>query len=117
MDHIQAGILRPLPTQASYLSFQQNPSADSQTIMHYLQTIDIENNVTGIGMSLLESIGCKIPNMTDMPKLTSSNIHIPSTPAALWCWLHDDDQGKDLTGYEDGTENPLGEDARHSQLN
>jgi putative iron-dependent peroxidase len=64
---------------------------------------------------------------------------VPSTPAALWCWLRGDDRGellhraraieralapalrltltidafqygasRDLTGYEDGTENPKG---------
>jgi putative iron-dependent peroxidase len=67
---------------------------------------------------------------------------LPSTPAALWCWLRGSDRGellhrsrkvlatlspafnlesvtegfqydagRDLTGYEDGTENPTGEKA------
>lgn len=147
MDNTQAGILRSLPTQASYLSFEQNPSADVQTTLHCLQAIDIEDNVIGIGVSLLESIACEIPNMISMPELTCGDINIPSNPVALWCWLHGNDQGKlmhrarrlvdqltpaftlastlnayqhdqgrDLTGYEDGTENPDGEDARQAAI-
>jgi putative iron-dependent peroxidase len=69
-------------------------------------------------------------------------VEVPSTPAALWCWLRGADRGEllqqsrsiaqmvspafdlhrtldgfryktglDLTGYEDGTENPKGDDA------
>jgi putative iron-dependent peroxidase len=73
---------------------------------------------------------------------TGSGIEIPSTPAALWCWLRGNDRGeifhrsrqiesmlapgfalddvidsfqydqnRDLSGYEDGTENPEGDEA------
>ncbi|NIR45835.1 MAG: Dyp-type peroxidase, partial [Gemmatimonadetes bacterium] len=72
---------------------------------------------------------------------------VPSTQAALWCWIRGDDRGDimhagrhlqhavaeafetddvidafrhreglDLTGYEDGTENPEGEDAAAAAL-
>jgi putative iron-dependent peroxidase len=147
MDNIQLGILRPLPVQACYLTFELKPKADTQTILHCLETIDIKNNVTGIGASLLKFIACNITNMSVMPDLTSGDINIPSTPTALWCWLQDDDQGKllhrarqlknqlspafnlastldayqhdqgkDLTGYEDGTENPEGENAKRAAI-
>lgn len=147
MTNIQPGILRALPHRACYLTFDLNPTANIETIMQCLESIDIENNVTGIGASLLEFMDCKIVNTVKMPGLTSGNINIPSTPAALWCWLQDEDQGKlmhrarrlanqlssafklvstldaylydegrDLTGYEDGTENPEGEDALQAAI-
>jgi putative iron-dependent peroxidase len=74
--------------------------------------------------------------------MVGTGFEIPSTPAALWCWLRGDDRGelmhrgrsieraiasgfrldrtvdtfqydsgRDLTGYEDGTENPKDEAA------
>jgi putative iron-dependent peroxidase len=116
MDIIQAGILRPLPTQACYLTFELKPTADPPTLLHCPESIDIQNNITGIGASLLKFMDCNIAEMTAMPDLTYGNINIPSTPTALWCWLQDDDQGKDLTGYEDGTENPEGEDAQKAAI-
>jgi putative iron-dependent peroxidase len=147
MDNTQPGILRPLPAQACYLTFELKPTADTKTILHCLESINIQNNVTGIGASLLEFMACNIANMSTMPNLTSGAINIPATPTALWCWLQDDDQGKllhrarrlvnqlssafnlastldayqhdqgkDLTGYEDGTENPEGEDAQQAAI-
>jgi len=80
--------------------------------------------------------------LRDLEALTGPGIEVPSTPAALWCWLRGDDRGelvhrgraiesvlapafkaqglidafqydasRDLTGYEDGTENPTGDEA------
>ena len=77
-----------------------------------------------------------------MPAQSAGGVEIPSTPAALWCWLKGNDRGelfhrslaienllapafvisdvidsfqydqnRDLSGYEDGTENPHGDDA------
>lgn len=147
MANIQPGILRPLPIRACYLTFDLSSAPIFQTIMQCLESIDIQNNVTGIGASLLEFMDCNIVNTTTMPGLKSGDIIIPSTPAALWCWLQDDDQGKlmhrarqlvnqlspafelastldayqydqgrDLTGYEDGTENPEGADAQQAAI-
>ncbi|MFT5658139.1 MAG: putative iron-dependent peroxidase [Gammaproteobacteria bacterium] len=147
MTIIQPGILRPIPTQASYLTFELNGSPDSQTIIRCLEAIDVENTVLGIGSSLLETMNCAIEHMATTPTFESPTITIPSTPTALWCWLQDDDrgkllhrtrrlvdqlapalrllgpteayqydQGRDLTGYEDGTENPEGVDAQEAAV-
>jgi putative iron-dependent peroxidase len=74
-------------------------------------------------------------------------VEVPSTPAALWCWVRGDDRGEilvraralekmlasafevtsaidafkygkglDLTGYEDGTENPKGKKAAETAI-
>ena len=147
MANIQPGILRQLPAQACYLTFELKPEANTEIILRCLESIDIENNVTGIGASLLDFLDCSIANMSNMPDFTTDSISIPTTPAALWCWLQGDDQGKllhrarhlveqlsavfklvssldtylhnqgrDLTGYEDGTENPEGEDAQKAAI-
>jgi putative iron-dependent peroxidase len=87
-------------------------------------------------------MGRKIPGLRDFPVHSGAGVEVPSTPAALWCWLRGEDRGelvhrsraiaaalapafrtstiieafqydasRDLTGYEDGTENPQGEQA------
>ena len=96
----------------------------------------------GLGQSLIESWGQEIYGLHDFPAGKAGDVDIPSTPAALWCWLRGEDRGelvnrtlglrrdlqnafeleqvvdafrydtgRDLTGYEDGTENPAGDDA------
>jgi len=83
-----------------------------------------------------------VDGLRTFPHYAGKGFEVPSTPAALWCWLRGDDKGEllhrahrieemlfpafsleqtidafkygeglDLTGYEDGTENPEGEDA------
>jgi len=107
-----------------------------------IQLADGRNIVTGLGLSLLNALGVKIPGMHNMPVLSGPGFDIPSTPAALWCWIRGEDRGElyhlsrrldeilfpallpgavldgfkfaaglDLSGYEDGTENPQGEEA------
>lgn len=98
--------------------------------------------VVGIGQSLISALDCEIPGMRVFPSLANLGIEIPSTSAALWCWLRGNDRGelyhrakdieemlapalrltdvvdafeyrdaRDLSGYEDGTENPKGDEA------
>jgi putative iron-dependent peroxidase len=87
-------------------------------------------------------LGCEIDGLRVFPGHAGAGFEVPSTPAALWCWIRGDDRGDilhrsrqvqrvagpafdldeitdafqyraalDLTGYEDGTENPIGDDA------
>ena len=96
----------------------------------------------GLGQSLTLRLGANVPGLRCFPAQSNAHIDIPSTSAALMCWLRGDDPGdllhrsrhvnallgdgfapsdcvdtfkygagQDLTGYEDGTENPTGQDA------
>lgn len=111
------------------------------------QMCDGKGIVAGLGQSLLSVLDIQIPGMRVFPAMANQGIEIPSTSAALWCWLRGNDRGelyyrtkeledilapgflldnivdafeykdsRDLSGYEDGTENPKGEDAQAAAL-
>jgi putative iron-dependent peroxidase len=151
---VQSGILADETEFARYLEFSINSEA---TIVSALQALaggadvtgaEVENMVVGLGQSLVETLQKEISSLSIMPSHkfspmpTESEVTIPSTPVALWCWLRGDDRGelfhrstqiqkllspgfilsnvidsfqydknRDLSGYEDGTENPEGDDA------
>ena len=139
----QPGILAPLPAVARYLTFHLRPDADPLPTLTALAGRPHDDDaVVGLGAALLQRVGATIPGVREMPPLTGPGIAIPSTPAALWCWVRGNDRGdvlhasrawlellgdafdcvslvdafvhdggRDLTGYEDGTENPKGDDA------
>ena len=93
----------------------------------------------GLGPGLITGLGHAIGGMRPFPALSGSGLEIPVTQASLWFWLAGDDRGeihhrapafrrartvdgfvhrggRDLTGYEDGTENPEGEAARAAAI-
>ena len=138
MEIYQTDILQPIPEQALYLTCNLRQEVKLQRVIENLQSIDIENNVIGIGQSLLDRFNQSIPGLKTMPAFASKHINLPSTATDLWCWLRGDDrgellhrcrhvidqlspafelsaiidafryaEGRDLTGYEDGTENPV----------
>ncbi len=143
MTHFQPGILDPVPPAARYLTFSLKPGIQPHETLNKLATYtDGIRLVVGLGPSLILALGKTIEPLSNFPIFTGVGIDIPSTPAALWCWLRDDDRGnlinrthllcdllqdafecnsiidgfkhgsgRDLTGYEDGTENPKGDDA------
>lgn len=143
MPHIQAGILAAVPTQACFLSFHARPGASLPASLWTLSLLaDGEHTVVGFGESLVHALGRSIDGLRSMPVHHTAGIGLPSTPAALWCWLRGDDRGEllhrarnlekalapafmlnqridafrygtglDLSGYEDGTENPTGDAA------
>ena len=143
MPRAQPGILAPVPRLARHLSFALLPQARPAASLRALAaSVDPGATVVGIGRSTALSLACDVPGLRDFPARAGAGIEIPSTPAALWCWLRGDDRGelvhrsralaamlapafraeaivdafqyrdsRDLTGYEDGTENPQGEDA------
>jgi putative iron-dependent peroxidase len=143
MSNVQPGILSPVPRLARYLIFSLRPGSEQNRVAECLRDVgggaDI---VVGIGQSSVSSLGQHIEGLRTFPHFAGSGFDVPSTPAALWCWLRGDDRGKlvhrarkvrravdpayrlektidafqygpslDLTGYEDGTENPKGEKA------
>jgi len=147
MNNCQAGILQPLPKHSRYMSFYLEPeSAHPEKIKSALReltaVVDGDRLIMGVGSSLLQALGVSIEGMRVFPVMSGPGFDIPSTPAALWCWLRGDDRGelyhqsraieqilfpdfnlghvldgfmfsdsRDLSGYEDGTENPVGDEA------
>jgi len=141
---VQPGILAPLPKVARYLEFVIHDVADLLRALKALQALsDGERMVVGVGAPLVHALRREIPGLRLLPMQFGSGLAVPSTPAALWCWLqaedrgelfHDDRrltrvlrpalaacdvtegflyaEGRDLTGYEDGTENPKGQHAK-----
>ncbi len=100
----------------------------------------------GLGSPLLAALGAQIPGMRPLPRWPDSPVAIPSTPGDLFVMVAGDDPGavlhreralraalpslvvadrvagfmhadsRDLSGYEDGTENPTGDKARQVAL-
>jgi porphyrinogen peroxidase len=140
---VQPGILAPVPRLARYLIFALVPGGDVRAALGRLVAdVDPAQTVVGLGRSTTQALGRELPGLHDLPALTGPGVEVPSTPAALWCWLRGEDRGelvhrgraieaalapgfrsssvidafqyedsRDLTGYEDGTENPEGEAA------
>jgi putative iron-dependent peroxidase len=140
MTNAQAGILQPIPRLARYLTFSQLPEAEPRAALAALaDTVDGEELILGIGQSLALYLGRNIDGLRVFPGHAGAGFEVPSTPAALWCWIRGNDRGDilhrsrqvqrtaapafavdevidafqyrsalDLTGYEDGTENPQG---------
>ena len=148
MTNAQAGILQPVPRLARYLTFSQLPEAEPRAALAALaDTVDGEQLVLGIGQSLVLYLGRDIDGLRVFPGHAGAGFEVPSTPAALWCWIRGNDRGDilhrsrqvqrtaapaftvdevidafqyrsslDLTGYEDGTENPQGNAAVEAAL-
>ena len=139
----QPGILADLPVHARYLTFE---IIDASTIAGALQQlagqVDGRQVVCGIGKPVTDSLGTVVPELENFPAIAGAQVEIPTTQAALWCWLRGNDRGelvhisrgiislladtfvcssvidsfkydigRDLSGYEDGTENPTGAEA------
>lgn len=113
--------------------------AAALTALNRLDIVDGERVVVGIGISLANSLCRPIAGLKLMPAMAGAGYSCPSTPYALWCWVRADSrgeavlasrqladtladaftldlvvdayahQGRDLSGYEDGTENPKGD--------
>ncbi|MBI1824245.1 MAG: Dyp-type peroxidase [Nitrospirae bacterium] len=148
MNHVQSGILAPVPRLARYLVFSLAPSADPRDALIKLGVLtDGGNTVVGIGESVVLALGKTIKGLRVFPSHAGTGLEVPSTPGALWCWLRGDDRGelvhrtrqifqtvspafrpervidafqfgpsRDLTGYEDGTENPKGNKAYEAAI-
>jgi putative iron-dependent peroxidase len=139
----QPGILAPLPAHARYLTFVLKQGARPQGELKSLASVaDGMACVVGIGALLAFALQKEIEGLKPFPHYRGEGVEVPSTPAALWCWLRGEGRGEiflrartlekmlapafevsgsvdafkhgkglDLTGYEDGTENPKGKKA------
>lgn len=141
MKNYQPGILQPLPEQAVYLTCNLDRSASLDQVIQVLQTLDTENIVVAIGQSLLDRFNQTVPGMRAMPAFASKHIGAATaTDLWCWIRGDDRGEllhrtrsiihqlspvfnlvdttsafqyagGRDLTGYEDGTENPVADAA------
>ncbi|QBG47897.1 Dyp-type peroxidase [Verrucomicrobia bacterium S94] len=148
MTYYQTGIVDNLPAHGRYLTFEHLPGTPPTGALQRLQTVaDGSELVVGLGRSLTLELNADIPNLGTFPADPKARIEVPSTPAALWCWLRGAERGdlihrsrelknqlseafecintidafkhgsgRDLTGYEDGTENPEGQEALDAAL-
>ncbi len=148
MANYQTGITLPIPEQARYLTFTIQEQDMLKTCLSELaQVCDGKGIVVGLGQSVLSALELQIPGMRVFPAMANQGIEVPSTSAALWCWLRGTDRGelyyrakeleevlapafildnivdafeyrdaRDLSGYEDGTENPKGNAAMEAAL-
>ncbi len=139
----QSGILDSVPPLARYLTFSLRDEAKVKKAIGALSGLcDGRSTVVGLGRSTVAALGGEIEGLRPFPEHSATGIDVPSTPAALWCWLRGDDRGdllhrsrairsalapafdledvtdafqygesRDLTGFEDGTENPTGDEA------
>ena len=95
MKKYQPGVLAPVPPQARYLTFALRAAARPRHALKKLVAlIDGESSVVGIGQPLLRALDCRIPGMRGFPAYTTGRVTVPSTPAALWCWLRGTDRGE-----------------------
>lgn len=141
MPLYQTGILQHIPAHAIYLTLNLKAATEVATIQQVLRTLaaltDGDTLVTGLGASLLQTLGKNIEGLKEFQGVEGSRIRLPATPAALFCWLRQNErgalvhqlrqlmqvlapafelqqqvdafkyrEGRDLSGYEDGTENP-----------
>jgi putative iron-dependent peroxidase len=143
MSNSQPGILAPCPKLARYLIFSlEAGSKPGRALKALVELADGDSVVVGVGQSLVRVLGGEIPGLRVFPTQFGLGLVLPSSSAALWCWLRGDDRGKllhagrkiiaavssafaldsvidgfqfdngrDLTGFVDGTENPKGKKA------
>jgi porphyrinogen peroxidase len=143
MNEAQPGILGPVPRLARYLTFSLlDVSRAGNALQSLLGLADGGRTVVGLGQPLVLGLGARVEGLRTFPSYAGAGFTVPSTPAALWCWLRGDDRGeltlrsrslqrsvspafgveavidafqygdsRDLTGFQDGTENPQGKKA------
>jgi len=130
------------------MGFQLAPEGRPRAALAALREGQLGDDlVVGIGQPLALALGVEIPGLRGFAASSGPGIAIPSTQAALWCWLRGCDRGallhagrtleaqlepdfeveqvldtfeyaggRDLSGYEDGTENPTGDDAHAAAI-
>lgn len=140
---MQTGILAPVPAAARHLFFEvASPRGVVAALRALRGCADGNAVVVGIGQSVTQLLRREVDGLRAFPSMAGPGFEVPSTSAALWCWLRGADRGEllhrsraiahglapgfrlsqavdafrhrnglDLTGYEDGTENPKGKAA------
>jgi len=148
MNTPQPGILEPIPTCARYLEFELKSGANPTDALLRLSAPEMTTPcVVGFGVTVMNTLNCRIAALRPFPDLTNAQCSVPSTQADIWCAVSAGEpgdavhrsraieavlspefnctqrvdgfkfkEGRDLTGYVDGTENPEGDDAIKAAL-
>jgi porphyrinogen peroxidase len=133
-------ILQPVPPVGTILVFDMEPGADPRPALDVLRVLPARVTV-GIGEPLALALTTHIPGLRSFGGVTGAGMSFPSIQGALWVSIGGDERGevldrgielrrkmkgfrlieevdtfryrggRDLTGYEDGTENPKGDAA------
>jgi putative iron-dependent peroxidase len=139
MSDVQSGILSAVPATGRYLGFSTKPQGDMRAALRSLSELaDGQRLVVGLGESLLRALGRDIPGLRSFAGAVGPGLELPSlwcwlrgedrgdlvhltrsVQAAVGSALALDQvieafrhgAGLDLSGYEDGTENPNGDAA------
>ena len=92
----QPGIIGPVPKHARYLmfSYEGNSSEANDALDTLIDAVDGENIIVGVGASIIEATGNKIPGLRLFPAMAGPGFDIPSTQFALWFWLRGHDRGE-----------------------
>lgn len=91
----QTGILSDLPPVARFLTFSLSDPTDLAACLTELaEEVDGDATVVGIGESVAQAMSVSIPGLRTFPACTGPGIEVPSTPAALWCWMRGEDRGE-----------------------
>jgi putative iron-dependent peroxidase len=118
------------------LSFALAPTADlAKALTRLARDFDPRWGMVGLGEPLVRKLGKPVPGLRIFPAMSASGVGVPSTQQPLWMMLTASTQGaifdvltrdfvlvdsmptfiygtgRDLTGFEDGTENPKGRKA------
>jgi len=139
----QPGILAPVPAAATFLRLALRPHVDAAAALRPLR-VPGEHVLVGLGTGMASALGCVVDGLRPIPTLAAGRVTIPSTPCDVWLRIDGDDAGevlhrrrvldlsgftvvdetaafrhgpsRDLSGYEDGTENPTGDEAAEVAL-
>jgi len=134
----QPGILAAVPQAATFLRLGLRPGVDAADALGPLIT-PAAHVLVGLGAGLLAELGVHVPRLRPMEPLVADGLAMPATPGDLWLRVDGADPGevlhrmraldlwgfriddethgfqhgesRDLSGYEDGTENPTGDTA------
>jgi porphyrinogen peroxidase len=94
MNNSQAGILAPVPKLARYLKFSLKTGAKPRSALLDLARIaDGRQIVIGIGLPVTLALGKNVEGLRPFPGHFGAGLDLPSSPAALWCWLRGHDRG------------------------
>ncbi len=94
MTNAQPGILAPTPKLARYLTFSLKAGAQPQSALSQLVALaDGDVLVVGIGQPTVVALNRRIDGLRNFPTNFGAGLVLPSTSAALWCWLRGADRG------------------------
>jgi len=132
---LQSSVLAPVPPVGRFLSFVWSSSVAPSALREHMSALAHHDDVIGLGHGATQRLGIDVPGLHPFPSTDAPSGSMPSTQADVLVFLRGDDagalllrarrwaameglvlqedvatfryaSGRDLSGYEDGTENP-----------